>query len=126
MFNRILYLKIESNKVTMRDPKTQREVSRVSVVPFTTEHLLAGNFTIAEAAIKDLSRSFFTPGFSFVPGFSFLAPRFVVHPLEMTEGGLSQVEERLFEELGRSSGARSVKLHVGNVLSDQELANFFR
>jgi hypothetical protein len=46
-------------------------------------------------------------------------PRLLVQPLEMTEGGLSEVEERVFLELGEGAGARHVKVHTGPKLSQQ-------
>ena len=54
------------------------------------------------------SRGFFTP-----------QPRLLFQPLEMIEGGLSEVEERVFLELGASAGARHVKVHIGPKLSLQ-------
>ncbi len=49
-------------------------------------------------------------------------PRLIIQPLEMTEGGLSMVEERVFLELGAGAGARHVKVHVGERLSAQAAA----
>jgi len=45
----------------------------------------------------------------------------VIHPIEMVEGGLSQVEERMFKELATAAGARKVSVWLGHELSDQEV-----
>lgn len=83
---------------------------------FTSTRLLVGDFPEAEALLNRLveevrSRGLFA-----------LKPRIVLQPLEMTEGGLSVVEERIFLELGTSAGARQVKVHVGPKLSPQTAA----
>jgi len=41
----------------------------------------------------------------------------VIHPTEMVEGGLSEVEERVLRELALGAGARSVVVHVGLALA---------
>ena len=46
-----------------------------------------------------------------------------MHPLENIDEKLSEVEEKVFKELALSSGAREVKLWVGEELTDEELLN---
>ena len=41
--------------------------------------------------------------------------------MEMTEGGLSQVEDRVFRELAAGAGAKEVLVWVGDELSDQAM-----
>ncbi len=53
-------------------------------------------------------------------GLALYAPA-VIHPLATLEGGLSQVEERLFQELARGAGASKVIVWVGAPLSDAEV-----
>lgn len=80
---------------------------------FTTTRLLVGEFPGAEALLTKLVKEVKGSGF-------FRAqPRMLLQPLEMTEGGLSAVEERVFTELGLGAGARFVKLHVGPRLDPQ-------
>lgn len=73
---------------------------------FTTTRLLVGSFREAELLLSKLVKE--VEGKSFFKGL-----RLLIQPLEMTEGGLSMVEERIFLELGASTGSRIVKLHVG-------------
>lgn len=80
---------------------------------FTTTRLLVGDFVQAEELLARLVKDVLSKGF-----FS-AKPRLVIQPLEMTEGGLSMVEERIFLELGAGTGARHVKVHVGERLSVQ-------
>lgn len=80
---------------------------------FTTTRLLVGEFKVADELLTRLvkevkSKRLFSS-----------RPRLLVQPLEMTEGGLSEVEERLFLELGVGAGARHVKVQVGPKLCQQ-------
>lgn len=80
---------------------------------FTTTRLLVGHFKVAEELLTNLiaevkSRGFFSP-----------QPRLLIQPLEMVEGGLCEIEERVFQELGISAGARHVKVYIGPKLSSQ-------
>lgn len=48
-------------------------------------------------------------------------PVVVLYPMDMVEGGLSEVEERVLVELAKSLGARKVLLHLGPVLTDPQV-----
>lgn len=80
---------------------------------FTTARLLVGDFKVAEDLLTKLLKE--------VQATSYFSarPRMLIQPLEMTEGGLSPVEERVFLELGGGAGARHVKLHLGPKLDRQ-------
>ncbi|EDP60793.1 rod shape-determining protein [Vibrio sp. AND4] len=45
-----------------------------------------------------------------------LSPRIIMHQLEKTEGGLTNVEERVLRELALGCGAREVLVYVGEKL----------
>lgn len=47
------------------------------------------------------------------------SPIVVIHPREKLEGGIKDVECRMFRELAFGGGARAVYLHVGQELSPQ-------
>jgi hypothetical protein len=80
---------------------------------FTTTRLLVGQFKVAEELLTRLVKEVKSKGlFSAQPGL-------LLQPLDMTDGGLSEVEERIFLELGAGAGARHVKVHVGPKLSRQ-------
>ena len=50
-------------------------------------------------------------------------PERIVQPMEMTDGGLSQVEERVIMDMAYGAGAKRVLLWVGGELSRQEALN---
>ena len=86
----------------------EREVS--ATTPFTSQRLLVGNFTEAEKVLSQVVKD--TKDSSLMPAI------FIMHPTEMCEGGLSQVEERVLLELAMNTGARKAKVYVGHELSD--------
>jgi len=45
-------------------------------------------------------------------------PKYLMHPIEMVTGELSQVEYRVFIELALSAGGRAANVWIGNELSD--------
>jgi rod shape-determining protein MreB len=49
------------------------------------------------------------------------SPRMILHPLEKTEGGLTQVEVRAWQELAAGAGARSAAVWIGADLSDADI-----
>jgi len=110
-----LYLKIRKN---------QFEIKNLSVggawqiakpeAPFTTERLLVGHFNAAQTPLTQLVKEVMPSGMMK------RSAQILIHPLEKTEGGLCEVEERIFTELGLGAGAFKVKLHIGHELSDSE------
>lgn len=95
------------------DSGTELEVTPAS--PFTTARLLVGEFNVAEQALKNGIRQVMGGGW-FRP-----SPRVVMHQVEMTEGGLSQVETKILQELAIGAGAMKVEVWTGADLSDGEV-----
>ena len=75
-------------------------------VPFTTTRLLVGTFVPAVECMKE--------GLNNVgaTGIFKMKPKLLIYPRVMTEGGLSEVEERCLLEVGYSAGAGKVEVHV--------------
>jgi rod shape-determining protein MreB len=69
--------------------------------------MLLADFTMAEhqlkGGIKKLRQSI-------------LSPNILIHPMELTDGGLTQVELRAFRELGLGVGGSKVATWEGAVL----------
>src|SRR5262245_26387412 len=87
------YVLVKRNEFRVRQLESRAEATFKAVPPFTTARQLIGSFTTAEAllrgALKQVSKS----------GFLSPSPQVVIQPLEMIEGGLSQVEERVLLEV---------------------------
>lgn len=112
-----LYIKVftDSFKIS-KVSEPGREQVFTATESFTTQRLLVGQFGIAERCLKNAIES--VVGKSFIPK----SVAVVVHPQEMVEGGLSEIEERVFMELCLGAGARKVAVWVGNVLSANEVS----
>lgn len=115
LFANTIYLKIFPNRFELKHIESGRSQMEVSSDPFTTERLLVGKFSAAEYVLKRGIRQLHA-GRWLTP-----SPIIVVHPMEKTENGLSEVEERALRELAVGVGARKVFVWVGQVLSDEEV-----
>ena len=114
-FGRDLYVTINSSSMTLRDV-SKAVTSSINAdqesLPFSHPRALIGHYTNAEILLKRLVKS--------MGGFT--APRVVVHPLELIEGGLTQIEERCMTELAMgAANARYAVVHIGAPLADAEV-----
>jgi hypothetical protein len=112
---RVVYVLIRRNAMEARDALSGRSASDVSAEPFTTRRLLVGNFLSAETCLAGLLREVYGSSLKLSP------PTGVMHPLEMTEDGLSHVEERVLRECAEGAGCSRTIIHVGPLLGDQEV-----
>jgi actin-like ATPase involved in cell morphogenesis len=112
-----IYVQVRKNTFRLRhiEGKKEREISAQK--PFTTTRLLVGEFQEAESLLRKGIQEIGNGGLFQV------SPVVIIHPIEMVEGGLSEVEERVFRELALSSGARSVFVHIGAPLTDLEVVS---
>ena len=107
-----IYVKVYRNKLVIRLlDEAESEKTFSPTKNFTTERLLVGNFIIGEDCLKQsikeiLPKKLFTQ-----------IPSVLIHPMEMIEGGLSDIESRVFRELAFGAGAVKVVLHVGEELT---------
>lgn len=83
--------------------------------PFTTERLLIGEFSEAESALKEGMKKLHYGRWAAT------SPIVVIHPMDKTNGGLSQVEERVLQEVAAGAGARKAYIWVGHELSKEEV-----
>lgn len=79
--------------------------------PFSHPRVLVSNFTRAEKVLQHGIRKVHDS--QFFPA----SPVAIVHPLDKLEGGLTEIECRVFRELALGAGAREVQIHVGETLS---------
>ena len=98
-----------------QDAKSSK--SNVEIVNgFKHPRTLIADFTVAEETLKYCLR-LITPKGLFVA-----SPVIIFQPLEMAEGGYTQVEMRAFEELCKQTGARTVLIKLGAEFTTDELA----
>ena len=109
------YVRVRRNQFLVRGLESGIDTTVVSQTPFTTARLLIGQFVAAQTALKDALKQL-AKGRLFAT-----LPRVVIHPMEMVDGGLSEVEDRIFREVAISAGASKVVVWVGHELSDAEV-----
>lgn len=115
LFLSTLYVRVSRNLVRVRQLESRREAAVSARAPFTTRRLLIGNLTSAEETLDEALQKVLKGRWYPPP------PVVVMHPLELVEDGLSEVEERVLRELAASASARRVVIWVGHELSDAEV-----
>jgi rod shape-determining protein MreB and related proteins len=113
ILNNPIYVKIYKNKMTVRHINSGKEITETSHPAFSSQRLLVGDFTVAEHFLKGLVKK------AAPAGWFTASPKILIHPLEMIEGGLSQVEERALLELAAQVGARKAGVYLGSGISDE-------
>lgn len=93
-----LYILLYQDKIVVRDVRTHREMTGIPETPFTTNRLLVGDMLSAAKTLQKTVSRLTSPLPLWKKIFS---PRYavLVHPMEMREGGLCNVEKRIFREL---------------------------
>jgi len=137
--SKILYVQIWERKVQITDINTQETFSEIPIVfiekqtdgknvmagvgeyipqnsdntkstvyPFSHPRSLLSDFYLAEKFLQKFINK--------VHSFKYIKPHpiLIIHPMEKIEGGLLQIEERAFSELGLGAGASEVHIYEGN------------
>lgn len=109
MLRSTYYVKVYKNKFVAKHIETQTVTEAYG--QFTGNRILIGNFDIAAKTLETLTKaSWFQPN-----------PIIIIHSIDMSEGGLSQVEERALLELAMDVGARRAVVWQRHELSDNEV-----
>ena len=120
MFSNTLYVRVGKNQFRVKHIESGADTTVVASTPFTTTRLLIGQFVAAQEALKSALKQIAT-GRLFAP-----SPSVVMHPLEMVEGGLSEIEERTLQEVAIGAGAGKAVVWVGRELSDSDVKDKLR
>jgi len=110
-----VYVRVKKNQFRVRSLESAAEATFDAQPPFTTARLLIGQFQAAEKVLKRAVTEM-TKSRIFA-----VSPQVLIQPLEMLEGGLSEVEERVLKEVAIGAGASKVVVWVGRELSDAEV-----
>jgi rod shape-determining protein MreB len=114
-FENTVYVRVKRNQLHVRHIESDSEVAVDAQPPFTTARLLIGQFLVAESLLKQALKQVSASRFFSV------APKVLIQPLEMADGGLSEVEERVLREVAMGAGATKVVVWVGAQLNDAEV-----
>lgn len=96
----LIYLKLFKDEIELINMDTGRNVTRKSLLPFSSQRLIIANINVAEQLISQCLEDIgmnrrLRPPISVV-----------IHPLENTEGGISQVERVILKDLVAHIGGR--------------------
>jgi hypothetical protein len=114
MFRADLYVRISIDRIEVRNVRSGRSSAEVADPAFSTQRLLIGQFTIAQELLRGVVKAA-------LGWWPFRLRRFVMHPLERVEGGLSQIEERVLRELAAAAGSRRTIVWTGESLTDADV-----
>ncbi|WP_258876129.1 YjaA family stress response protein, partial [Pectobacterium aroidearum] len=111
-----LYIQIRKNQITVRHLGTQLEASTQSA--FSNNRILVADFMAASKALRSVIRQV-TP---FDWRSWFRSTTLLIHALEMNEGGLSPVEDRILQEITVMSCRKSRLIVISSAvpLSDSD------
>ena len=112
MLRSTFYVQVRPDRLIVRKVGGQ-SFDRMAPRPFSHPRTLLGNVMNAEFFLKSLVAE--------IGGGLLLKPAMLIHPLERIDGGLTQIEERAFQELAVGAGASRVKVWIGAALSDAEV-----
>lgn len=114
MLTKHLYVQIRENEFNIRDIEVGRTFRGVAEMPFSHQRMIIGNFTHADQCLKKIMKQVNKSHFT-------LFSKALIHPLDKTEGGLSQIEERSMIELLLGCGATTAYTWTGRVLTESEV-----
>ncbi|MDQ6979731.1 MAG: hypothetical protein Q9M09_06055 [Mariprofundaceae bacterium] len=116
LFSRIVYLKIYRNRYEITLPDKQEVITSVqSPVPFSTARLLVGQLHAAATCLEQAVKEAY--GWSL----PMMGPVLLIHPCDMVEGGLSEVEDHTLRELAFMAGAEKAAIWLGNSLTVEQV-----
>lgn len=112
-----IYVQVFADRFVVKnvDSGESREVQRDQ--QYASPRMLIADFTMAQHQLKEVLKSVRR---------GLRQPEILMHPMERIEGGVTQVEYRVFMELGVGSGASRVGVHTGPVLSDGAIRKAIR
>lgn len=116
-----LYLRIFTNRVELKHLDTGQTINRSSHEKFSSERQVLANFEVALDFLQSLISEIYMG--------SFLKPSFkiLIQVMEKTEGGLSLVEKRAFQDLAEMVNGKQIRFYEGKeMLSDEEVKRQFK
>ncbi len=110
-----LYVKLWKNEAQITDVLNGKSTREKSNIEFSNDRLLIADFYKAISFLKSLINK--VKKDSLVKRYNSI----LVHPMELIEGGISEVELRIFVETFESVGGRVVKVWDGEELDRKQV-----
>ena len=112
-----IYVQVFAKRFLVKniDADTSVEVSRDQ--SYASPRMLIADFTTAQHQLKEAVKSVRR---------GLRAPEILLHPMELIEGGVTQVEHRVFVELGVGAGASKAAVFTGAPLGGEGVRRAIR
>ena len=112
-----IYVQLFRDRLILKNIDSGESAGVKRDMTYASPRMLVGDFTMAQhqlkEAVKTLKRGF-------------RAPEILLHPMELIEGGITQVEYRVFVELGVGCGASKAAVWSGAPLSGESVKKAIR
>lgn len=103
----VIYVQLYQSRFDILNVTTGQALVLGRDVNFSSPRMVLADFTGTQFLLRQGIRKVRS---------SFLSPNIVLHPMELIEGGITQVEHRALRELGHGIGGRRVAIWEGDVL----------
>ena len=112
-----IYVQVFAKRFVVKniDSEASTEVSRDQ--SHASPRMLVADFTTAQHQLKEAVRSVRR---------GLRSPEILLHPMELIEGGITQVEYRVFVELGIGAGASEAAVFAGAPLAGEAVKRAIR
>ncbi|MBN2824386.1 MAG: hypothetical protein JXQ76_03600 [Campylobacterales bacterium] len=117
MFKRtLIYIKIYKNRVVLKNIDTQRVIA-IDDCAFSTNRYLIAEFTKLSQALEPRLKEI-------LKRYTLLTPFVVMHPIEMVDAELCEIERQIFSELIQNTFRTQPLFWIGNELNDDEVKQY--
>lgn len=103
-----IYVQLFADRFLVKNIDSGASCEVLRNLQFASPRMLIADFTMAQHQLKEAVKQVRR---------GLRAPEILMHPMEQIEGGVTQIEYRVFLELGSGAGAARVGVHTGPVLS---------
>ena len=112
-----LYIQVFADRFVIRSIASGRSQTVPRDMTYASPRMLIADFTMAWHQLRNGIKSVRQ---------GILAPELLFHPKELFDGGLTQVEHKVFADLGTRVGASRVGLWVGDDLPAEDVRRAIR
>ena len=112
-----IYVQVFALRFVVRNIESGESTEVVRDQSHASPRMLIADFTTAQHQLKEAVKAVRR---------GIRAPEVLLHPMELIEGGVTQVEYRMFVELGIGAGASKASVYTGATLSGEAVRRAIR
>ncbi|EHR70712.1 hypothetical protein BurJ1DRAFT_1877 [Burkholderiales bacterium JOSHI_001] len=112
-----IYVQVYRDRIAVKNIATGESTEVMRDMTYASPRMLIADFTTAQHQIKEAIKTVKR---------GLRAPEVLLHPMELIEGGITQVEYRVFVELGLGAGASKAAVYSGAPLPDESIKKAIR